>query len=242
MDCEKVEGLIFKPEGLFLQKLVRESLADGKGHWQAQVIVEIGSYKGKSGCYIGSAKKPEDLLVCVDDFSNAGGFTSTDLEQQMKKCGVKNIAVIDRDSKRVSWRDIMSNAIKLGMYPRFAFLFIDGDHSYGGAKNDASYIDPMKIGGWVAFHDAMDGFPGVRQVVKEEIFDQPWKWGDIQFCGSIVAARYNPDVFRSRGRDFRHFLKYQFWKISGYYYKHVKNRLPAVFQVTVRKIVRRFSG
>lgn len=47
-------------------------------------------------------------------------------------------------------------------------LFIDGDHSYGGCKDDLDNFLPFVVrGGWVLFHDCDETSPGVVQVFEE---------------------------------------------------------------------------
>jgi predicted O-methyltransferase YrrM len=47
-------------------------------------------------------------------------------------------------------------------------LFIDGDHSYEGAKADWDNFSPFVVkGGWVFFHDADVTSPGVVKLVKK---------------------------------------------------------------------------
>lgn len=53
-------------------------------------------------------------------------------------------------------------------------LFIDGDHSYEGARDDWNNFSPfVKSGGWVVFHDCDDTSPGVVQLFEE--IDEGWK-------------------------------------------------------------------
>ena len=54
------------------------------------------------------------------------------------------------------------------------FLFIDGDHSYEGVKDDFSkYAKFVKPGGIVAFHDIVPGPP-------ENVGGVPKFWGEIR--------------------------------------------------------------
>lgn len=47
-------------------------------------------------------------------------------------------------------------------------LFIDGDHSYEGVKDDWENFSPfVKKGGWIYFHDADDTSPGVLRLTTE---------------------------------------------------------------------------
>lgn len=47
-------------------------------------------------------------------------------------------------------------------------LFIDGDHTYEGCKDDWDNFSPFVVkGGWVLFHDADATSPGVVKVTEE---------------------------------------------------------------------------
>ncbi len=53
-------------------------------------------------------------------------------------------------------------------------LFIDGDHSYKGCKDDWENFSPFVVkGGWVFFHDCDETSPGVVQ-----LFDEIEGWKD----------------------------------------------------------------
>lgn len=68
-------------------------------------------------------------------------------------------------------------------------LFIDGDHTYEGVKRDLKWIDFLRPGGHVIFHDCYDYddpslevhgvCPGVNQAVEE------WWSGEIVIAGNI---------------------------------------------------------
>jgi predicted O-methyltransferase YrrM len=53
----------------------------------------------------------------------------------------------------------------------FDILFLDGDHSYEGVKNDfANYAPLVKSGGRIICHDVLSGYdPGVRKAFDEYI-------------------------------------------------------------------------
>lgn len=53
-------------------------------------------------------------------------------------------------------------------------VFIDGDHSYDGAKRDINaWYSKVKSGGWIGGHDYQhERFPGVTQAVNERFGDR----------------------------------------------------------------------
>lgn len=71
-------------------------------------------------------------------------------------------------------------------------LWIDGDHSYEGAKQDfANFIPHLNPLGVVAFHDAWNNFPGPIQVFVESVLRSS-KFGPTGFVQSIAWAQFRP--------------------------------------------------
>lgn len=138
-----VEGWINTQEISILQQLAKD-----------KICLEIGSYKGKSSVGIAEVAKE---VFCVDTFSADGSgqnqhentLTLNEFTENTK--GYSNISPCVGNSK------IM---VPLFEDNKFDFIFIDGDHSYEGVKNDILVCWPkLKIGGIMAFHDyKWDGF------------------------------------------------------------------------------------
>jgi hypothetical protein len=66
--------------------------------------------------------------------------------------------------------DVFDRVVTLG--GKFAFCFIDGDHSYEATKSDYLKCDShLIIGGMVLFDDSNDGgaWPGVHRAVAEVV-------------------------------------------------------------------------
>jgi hypothetical protein len=71
-------------------------------------------------------------------------------------------------------------------------LWIDGDHSYEGAKKDLDGFLPHLVPqGVVAFHDALNAFPGLIRVFVEDVLRSD-RFGAAGFVHSIGWAQYRP--------------------------------------------------
>ena len=68
MEFQKIEGWLTHEEAMFLYDLACESNPAG-------VMVEVGSYLGKSSVVIGQAAMEKNMkLYCVDDFHTGVSF------------------------------------------------------------------------------------------------------------------------------------------------------------------------
>jgi len=132
-------------------------------------IVEIGRFKGGSTLLMASAMAPGSTLWSYDLHIPArpdllGADLDAELADALLRLGVDNgVNLVVGDSRAV--------AIPPGP---FDVLFIDGDHSYEGAKADYERWGlQLREGGHLLFHDAVDTggygnvYPGVQQLVAE---------------------------------------------------------------------------
>ncbi len=165
----EVEGFLDDFHGYALLLLAR----DGPG---IGAIVEIGSFMGKSTCWlaIGSLEGNREKVVAIDHFegseehqadgtaqSEAIVSTGTSYPQfleNIKKVGVADHVVPFKGSSQEAAKD-WEGPIRL--------LFIDGDHSYEGCKRDFWLWAPFVVpGGIIAIHD-VGYFDGSTQFYKE---------------------------------------------------------------------------
>jgi len=132
------------------------------------VIVEIGSFKGRSTVALafGSKEENKNTVYAIDKFEE---FTTKqhktlyphffdDFMRNVTDAGVKDIIIpIKMKSEE---------AVK-GWDKAISFLFIDGDHAYESVKQDFElWKTHVRDGGVVAFHDTRS-WPGPIQLVKE---------------------------------------------------------------------------
>jgi predicted O-methyltransferase YrrM len=137
-----IPGHLTKVEGLLLADLARQVPRGG-------VIVEIGSYLGRSTAFMAQAIQGHDVTIhCIDTWHNQGmseGARDTYPEF------LKNIQPWAAHIK--SYRGF-SHDIRRQWDTPIDFLWIDGDHSYTGVRQDiADWLPLVKKGGVVAFHD-----------------------------------------------------------------------------------------
>jgi predicted O-methyltransferase YrrM len=116
--------------------------------------IEIGSRRGGSAMWI--AKAMEEIgfgkLYCIDPFiaahGGAPGFLAH-FAHNLEELGLDNrVELLEMRSDDPDVSPILPDEIEL--------LFIDGDHSYQGAKEDLErYVPHVKSGGCVMIHDSL---------------------------------------------------------------------------------------
>ncbi|MBN2309082.1 MAG: class I SAM-dependent methyltransferase [Candidatus Hydrogenedentes bacterium] len=166
-ELKPVEGYLHDLEGYALMRVA----ADGPG---TGAIVEIGSFLGRSTCWLARGAKStfREKVTAIDHFKGspehqAGssfecrfltehGSTFPAFQENIRRAGVEDyvepIVASSEDAAKTWDRPIR-------------FLFIDGDHSYEATRRDFSLWAPFLIpGGCIAFHD-VGVWDGVTQFV-----------------------------------------------------------------------------
>ena len=88
---------------------------------------------------------------------------------------------------------------------RIRLLWIDGDHTYAGCKEDFDLFSPfLADGGVVAFHDTLNTFEGPIRVFVEEVLRSD-RFGACGFVHSISWGQFRPqDGSRYRSQRAHH--------------------------------------
>jgi glycosyltransferase involved in cell wall biosynthesis/predicted O-methyltransferase YrrM len=141
-------------------------------------IVEIGSYQGKSTVVLGSVAKalfPDARIFAIDPHEGVVGATDQGIQkvpptlEKFKRnihvAGLaKNVVLIKDYSFLIDWQDPI------------VFLFIDGLHDYPNVARDFWKFSPHVVpGGYIAFHDYADYYPGVKALVDEILLSGNFK-------------------------------------------------------------------
>jgi hypothetical protein len=158
------------------------------------VTVEIGSFKGKST--IGLAAMAEALhlgpVVSIDPHNQpsqtdpdlpASGTSFDDFQAALSQAGLLDRVEVHREPSQA----VAGNWTRL-----IRFLWIDGDHTYQGAKLDFDLFAPFLVdGAIVAFHDTLHEFEGPIRVFVENMLRSD-QYGPAGFLHTIGWAQYRP--------------------------------------------------
>ena len=154
------------------------------------VVVEVGSYCGRSTVVFGSvlrslesdghvyAVDPHDGVVgALDRGLRNGPSTLARFERNITAAGLRDVVVtVPQRSFDVSWNGPIS------------LLFIDGLHDYANVARDFHHFEPHVVpAGYVAFHDYADYYPGVKSFVNELLATGAWE--QVRCVRSMMVLR-----------------------------------------------------
>jgi predicted O-methyltransferase YrrM len=191
-DLDSLEGYLWRREGARLAWLA-ERVPSG------QVIVEIGSNRGKSACFLAAGSKAGNRVKvhCCDLWETGGqgefnhlGFDRPETHETFRR------QVADTRNKTMIVEH-QGDSVQTGRDwdgPPIGLLFIDGDHRYDAVKADTeAWLPHVAPGGWVCFHDytktfggEVTHFEGVERYVPEFLTNPVV---DATRTGRLVAAR-----------------------------------------------------
>jgi predicted O-methyltransferase YrrM len=151
-------------------------------------ILEIGSYEGRSTCYLiefCGKDRPVDIY-CVDSWEGGAGYdpsvTMSDVEQRFDS----NIAIAARQSAnpvnifKLKKRSNLALAELLSEYrgPTFDLIYIDGSHEATDVMTDAVMAFPLlHVGGLLVFDDYL------------------WQMGPTEQKDTLRAPKLGIDAF-----------------------------------------------
>jgi predicted O-methyltransferase YrrM len=128
-----------------------------------RTAVEIGSYEGVSAAVIAQNMNAAGKLYCVDPWRTVKGKASPSFEIFKRSLNRKGC------SSKIEVLRGTSGAMRGALPAEFDFIFVDGDHSWNGIKQDWDIVcAKLRAGGVVCLHDALapDGEEGKHDSVK----------------------------------------------------------------------------
>ena len=187
---QKIPGFLVEEEARFLGLIAACAPRNG-------VILEIGSFKGKSTVMLAKVAQHYGLgsVVAIDPHN----FNSAELEEHRTVPGASsyhdflNNLEVAGVSNQVEVRRTFSTEVAAAWKRPVRFLWIDGDHSYRGAKADFDgFIRHLIPEGIVAFHDALHAFSGPIRVFVEDVLRSD-QFGAAGFVHSIAWSQFQPE-------------------------------------------------
>ena len=172
-----VKGFLAHEEGILLYEMAKK-------YCTKSFAVEIGSYCGKSACYIGQAcKEKGTYLVTIDHHRGSEEqqfgeeyFDSEEYDYKNNRVDtlptlLRNISKFELDEHIKVVVDNSESASKK-IKGEIDFLFIDGSHTFASARNDyESWKNKIRAGGILTIHDIYDSEEEGGQAPRE-IFEK----------------------------------------------------------------------
>jgi len=184
---KKVPGYLLENEARFLGFLA--AIIPAKG-----AIVEIGSFRGRSTVMLGTVAARYGLgpVVAIDPHNSpillpAQGShqpsSYTDFLASIREAGLE---------QQVEPHLAYSRDVSAAWTRPVRLLWIDGDHSYEGAKTDFDgFLRHLVPNSVVALHDALNTCEGPIRVFVEEML-RSGRFGPAGFVHSIAWSQFRP--------------------------------------------------
>jgi predicted O-methyltransferase YrrM len=158
MGCPAIQSQQIRSEFLELAKLVKEQ--------NCRSILEIGTYRGGTLFVFSQLAAPGATVISLDFHFTFLGKVYGALQKPLLRKFVRNgksLFLLREDSHQPSTLATIRHILQ---GHELDFLFIDGDHTYEGVREDFNMYSPLvRDGGLIAFHDiAQSG--GSREVYR----------------------------------------------------------------------------
>ena len=217
-----IPGWLTDEEGEALYELARSCRGDG-------VIVEIGSWKGKSTVCLGLGSQAGRSvpIYAIDPHAD---YRFGDFKTNVERAGITDL---------VHPIASLSQAAAAAFDQPIELLFVDGSHEYDLVLEDFEQWVPKVVdGGWVAFHDTT-WTKGPRKVVGAAVY-RSRRFKDVRFVvGSTTVARKvgrNSALDRARNRYVLG-VKTAFW-LGSSALKKQRRLLPKPVERFGRRVLR----
>ena len=170
---DSIKGFLAHEEGLFLYELTKK-------YCLKNFAVEVGSYCGKSACYIGQAcKENKTYLMTIDHHRGSeeqqyGEEYFDPDEYNYDKEIVDTLPTLLKNIQKFRFEEVIlpvvnsSELASKEIKNNIDLVFIDGSHTFNSARKDyVSWKNKIRIGGILAIHDVYDSEAEGGQAPKE---------------------------------------------------------------------------
>ena len=224
---EGIGGWLTPREGRLLYDLARR--CTGRG-----VIVEIGSWKGKSTIWMasGSRRGAGVKVHAIDPHTAESDNLATQSAVPTLEEFTRNIRSAGLDDLVVPLVTTSAEAASHFSHP-VELIFIDGAHDYASVALDLDlWFSKVVDGGTIAFHDTV-AWEGPRRLVAERVFRGGWARGARFVDSTTVAEKVAGNSIGDRLRN-RYVLGLKQIGDAG-----SRLQAPAIVRATGRRILER---
>ena len=191
-----IGGWLTPKEGRLLYQLARRCTGCG-------VIVEIGSWKGKSTIWLANGARDGggSTVFAIDPHTAVSDNLATQSAVPTLEEFTGNIRAAGVDDLVVAMVTTSAEAAR-GFDRPVELIFIDGAHDYESVALDLELWFPKVVdGGTIAFHDTT-AWEGPRRLVAERVFRGSWsrhaRFVDSTTVANKVARNSSLDRLRNR--------------------------------------------
>lgn len=195
MTITDIQGWTTNREGKLLYRLAKKVKQKG-------VIVEIGSWKGKSTIYLATGSKAGNnaKIYAIDPHTGSkehkemlkGKSTFNEFKRNIKNAGIENLVIpILKTSEQAA----------LNFNKPVDLIFIDGDHDYQAVLLDFNKWFPKVVNGGIMVFDDTINWQGPIKVVEENIY-KSLNFRNIGFTEALTyAEKVSKNSFTDRLRN-----------------------------------------
>lgn len=171
--------VFMKVEKPSTQTTVLEQQAVHKYCADKSTAIEIGVFEGYNTVLIGNALRQSGKVYGIDPFFNGKlgvSFGKLIAELYVKRNQLQDKVILIAKLSNEAIDDVPAN---------IDFIFVDGDHSFEGVKNDfQNFSGLLAKDGVIAFHDA-------------RMFDNGWTrpdWGPVRLVEEVIKPSNEWDI------------------------------------------------
>jgi predicted O-methyltransferase YrrM len=156
------------------------------------VIVEIGSFVGKSTIYmaLGSIAGNQHPVVAIDPWKKDS--TKQNFLKHIDTNKVSHLIFPIQEFSDIALQKYHKDTLESNCPIRegIGLLFIDGAHSYQAVKKDLKWLPLVKKSGVVAFHDYHEKLcPGVAKALDEFFITNNGELEIVDNVGTLLVCR-----------------------------------------------------
>ncbi len=185
LQLETVDGWMSREQGALLDRAARQVPENG-------VIVEIGSFHGRSTIVLGAAALASASIIAVDP--HAGSDRGPQEIAAQPELGVEDFERFTANieaaglTERITHLRMFSDQALAAIPDQIDLLYVDGAHRFGPARADiANYGARIAPGGTMLVHDSFSSIGVTLALLSTTTISNEWSY--LGRAGSLAEYR-----------------------------------------------------